>query len=297
MNPHRRTSRRNHPGRTLMDAATLLTRLAVMRIGLGRVGLTRVVFVAVVLIAAWGPLARFAGADDELPPMVADSVWYDADAQELLPASIAEPSVDAGNRDSRWLARPKPPATTSSWNWNWPNWNLGRLIGWAVLIGLLIALVTMLLWAFQQSEFDLTDGSTRKRGSLAGTSLDVRTQQRMSQLPAELRGTRRDPKEMAIELMRAGNFDAALVCLFGHQLLLLDRAGWLRLTRGKTNGQYVRETRPKNANAAEILRSTVAAFERSYFGRHAITQDQFERLWERNTELESLVSQGELVAA
>jgi hypothetical protein len=63
----------------------------------------------------------------------------------------------------------------------------------------------------------------------------------------------------------------------------------LRLNRGKTNRKYVRETRGADRESAKRLQGTVTAFERSYFGRHVITQSEFADLWRANEELEQTV--------
>ena len=97
----------------------------------------------------------------------------------------------------------------------------------------------------------------------------------MKHLPAELRRTDVNLRSEAERLMNAGQFDQAIILLFGHQLLLLDHAGLLRLSRGKTNGRYVRETRAADHESADRLRLTATAFERSYFGRHTIAAGEF----------------------
>ncbi len=89
--------------------------------------------------------------------------------------------------------------------------------------------------------------------------------------------------------MNLGRLDEAIVLLFGHQLLLLDRGGMLRLARGKTNGRYLRETRGKSPEAHQLLAHSVAAFEASYFGGHAPQPEQFASLWAENAELEAIV--------
>ena len=101
----------------------------------------------------------------------------------------------------------------------------------------------------------------------------------------------------AERLMNEGEYDQAIILLFGHQLLLLDRVGMLRLNRGKTNRKYVRETRALDPESADRLQGTVTAFERSYFGRHLITAREFADLWQANAELEQAIERRQEVAA
>ncbi len=99
------------------------------------------------------------------------------------------------------------------------------------------------------------------------------------------------------ELRELLRFDQAIILLFAHQLLLLDRVGILRLNRGKTNGKYVRETRGSDPDLARRLRATVSAFEMSYFGRHDLSRDRFSELWNSNLKLEQAVQSRQELAA
>ncbi len=119
----------------------------------------------------------------------------------------------------------------------------------------------------------------------------------MKHLPAELRRTDVNLRSEAERLMQEGQYDQAIILLFAHQLLLLDRATLIRLNRGKTNGKYVRETRSVDPESAQWLRATVAAFERSYFGRHPIEQDDFTELWQSNLKLEESIRRRQELAA
>jgi hypothetical protein len=119
----------------------------------------------------------------------------------------------------------------------------------------------------------------------------------MKHLPVELRRSGVNLRGEAQRLMEEANFDQAIILLFAHQLLLLDRAGLLRLNRGKTNRRYVRETRSVDRESAERLRATAEAFERSYFGAHALTADEFARLWVENEGLERSVQRRQEAAA
>jgi cell division protein FtsB len=65
--------------------------------------------------------------------------------------------------------------------------------------------------------------------------------------------------------------------LFSHRLLLLDRAGAIRLTRGKTNHQYLREVRSR-AILHSLLSETVQLFEQSFFGRYALDAARFDEV-------------------
>lgn len=219
-----------------------------------------------------------------LPPA---TPWYDEEQRELRPVPVTTRLPTAEHRASRWEpAPPKPQAPAASSSGNSGDY---RILGWILLAGFAIALIALLFYLVGKIEPAVS--VTRQRGSEAARDEpDEQTLERIRELPAEVRRTDVNLRAEAERLMNLGRFDAALVLLFGHQLLLLDRGGILRLARGKTNGRYLRETRGKSPAAHALFTRSVAAFEASYFGGHAPQADQFARLWAENAELEALVA-------
>jgi hypothetical protein len=225
---------------------------------------------------------------------VSDTVWFDEDTGELLPVEVEDQRTDTENRSSRWTAvssntpnpvNPTAPAT---------NFPFAQLFGWLMLGGLLIGLVSILAWVFANSDFDFTPGNI-EQSLLKGENVDRQTRQRMEHLPEALRDTTVNPRSEAERLMQDGQFNEAIIYLYGHQLLLLDRVHWLRLARGKTNSRYVREAKRSQPEAGSRLQETVSAFERAYFGRHDLSQAEFERLWKLNMTLEQDIQNADSV--
>ena len=221
---------------------------------------------------------------------VSGSIWFDEDAGELIPVEVSDQQTDTDNRNSRWTgvstnnakATPAAPATAPT-----TGLTIARLFGWLMLAALLIGLVSLLAWVFSNSDVE--------QSLLTGEQLDRQTRQRMEHLPEALRDTSVNPRAQAERLMQAGQCNEAVIYLYGHQLLLLDRVHWLRLARGKTNSRYVRETKRSQPDAGNRLQQTVSAFERAYFGRHEISQAEFQRLWETNAVLEQSIQAADSV--
>ena len=69
------------------------------------------------------------------------------------------------------------------------------------------------------------------------------------------------------------------------------------MNRGKTNRKYIRETRATNEQVAHCLEATIAAFERSYFGRHKINRIEFAEIWQLNEQLETRLEEKQEEAA
>ncbi|MGI9473465.1 MAG: DUF4129 domain-containing protein [Rubripirellula sp.] len=241
-----------------------------------------------------------------------DAMWYDAEANSIGPVRV-EPIIDDSlNRDSRWL--PKAKRVKQSATGTTPaagggtggggvgtglfgsGLTIGNVFGWVLLIMLVAFAVGLLVYAISKTDVDATSGSRGKAKKLSQTP-DEQMLERMKHLPAELRRTDVNLRSEAERLMREGKYDQAIILLFGHQLLLLDRIGMLRLNRGKTNRKYVRETRSADRTVAKRLQGTVTAFERSYFGRHTIGQREFSELWNSNEQLEADIERHQEVAA
>lgn len=231
-------------------------------------------------------------------PVVADSAWFDSQSDSLRPIELDDTQVETKNRDSRWVPQPakaKTQASAGSAAGNntssWGGISLWNLAGWGLLLCLIAVAVGGLMYLFGNSSFDFRTDPLGQ-SLVHHRRLDEQTKQRIAELPAELRDTDINPRTELERLMQLGDFDRAIIFLYGHQLLMLDRAGWLRLSRWKTNNQYVRETRQSHPRVGEHLGHIASEFERSYFGKHRITREIFDSLWQENLQVEEIVSTG-----
>lgn len=262
--------------------------------------------------------ARPAAAQDPTPSpaerALGDTSWYDADQRQVVPVKVKPIVDDTLHRDSRWLPKAqrvaKPPPVTGGGGTAGgggggtgaagifgTGLTIGNLFGWMLLVAITIGGIAILLYALSKAEIDLGQDITRSRSTAKDAAPDEQMVERMKHLPAELRRTDVNLRSEAERLMNAGQYEQAIILLFAHQLLLLDRVGMLRLNRGKTNGKYVRETRSVDPESGQRLRATVAAFERSYFGRHDIERDAFREIWQSNLKLEESVQRRQELAA
>jgi multisubunit Na+/H+ antiporter MnhG subunit len=252
-----------------------------------------------------------ANAADEASPTsraLSTTPWFDGEQGKLIPFHIDPVNDDSLNRESRWLPKAKrvrqPVKNTSKTKTGTTGtggniltkgifgttMSLTNLLGWILLFAFIALAVGALFYALSRSEFDSAISSKTNFGKVP-KSPNEQTLERMKHLPAELRRTDVNLRHEAERLMQSGNYDQAIILLFGHQLLLLDRIGILRLNRGKTNRKYVRETRSTDSAAAKCLQATATAFERSYFGRHKISQRKFADIWRANEQLEKRMDQ------
>ncbi|WP_153558391.1 DUF4129 domain-containing protein [Roseimaritima sediminicola] len=260
-------------------------------------GLAVLVLPAVLLPSA---AAAADPVEQELVETIAGTPWYDSDGQQLRPVTVRERLDDASNRDSRWLPKPKRVRQSNQGLFSrlrnlFASMQFGNLFGWTMMIILAVALIAMLIYFFSKSELEV-DLTSQHKGSRTRQREQEELTERMEQLPVEVRQGATDMRGEAQRLMSAGDYDRAIIFLFGHQLLQLDRCQMLRLARGKTNRQYVREVR-SHGEAGRMLQQTVDSFEASYFGRHGVTVERFKYLWQENEKLEKLLRQQHEVAA
>ena len=242
-------------------------------------------------------------ADSPTGKALRTTPWFDAEQSSLKPIDIEPKTDDSLNRDSRWLPKPKPVTASKSRATSTPTaanngtptgtglFNSGltalNLLGWLTLAAIVLAGVGAIFYVLSRADLQTAKVVKGGKHALSGKTPDEQTLERMKHLPEELRRTDVNLRSEAQRLMQSAQYDQAIILLFAHQLLLLDRCGMLRLNRGKTNRKYIRETLATNKHAANCLEATVASFERSYFGRHKITRSEFADTWRLNEQLES----------
>ncbi|MEN1678092.1 MAG: DUF4129 domain-containing protein [Planctomycetota bacterium] len=212
-----------------------------------------------------------------------DLEWYDdeADAFEL---------IDTRQRDYdwEWLSWIGDFFTwLSSFNLDFDFASLLRLLAWLVILAVAAWLIYSIVKAYQRVELY----SAEK----VETEDDGRTHiERVEALPVAVERRVGDLLGEARRLRSAGDLTMAVVYLYSHQLVQLDRAGMIRLIKGKTNRQYLREL--KRASPPETLATTLSdtmlLFERSFFGAHPPDEGKLDRCFAA-TEAFELAAKGE----
>ena len=198
-----------------------------------------------------------------------DFPWYDSQHDRIQRIDVAPPK-DLRNRHSRWEAR------QVNWDFpNWPDWLLQFLevLVWVLLASLLAAAVYLMVRAFLSHE------SRAAAGASPGVTVGPGDAERVDRLPFQLERRQVNLLDEARRLYELGRFNEAIVYLYSYQLLALDKHQVIRLTRGKTNRQYLRETRRRPV-VRSLLERTMIAFEDVFFGNHALERSRFESCWQ-----------------
>ena len=195
--------------------------------------------------------------------------WYDAQNDKAIPVNLP----------------PAPPPKTPSANYDL-SWVYTTLmyLGWTVLALLIIAAVYFMI----RAEMDRISSLVPQDGQAEDPS-PLRPD-RVEELPFKLVQPDKDFYSSAAEYYREGDYSTAILYLYSYQLLELDKAQIIHLTRGKTNRQYLRETRRHSA-AGPLLEPTMVAFEEVFFGHHLLTRERFEACWSAIPHFKQLLAQ------
>jgi hypothetical protein len=160
---------------------------------------------------------------------------------------------------------------------------LSRLIFAAALVTLTIVMIAVIVMIVRAVRLRKARAATPVATPAAGDA------ERIEALPFPIARGKLSLLDQARQFYDEGNYANATIYLFSHQLVQLDRHHFIRLAKGKTNRQYLREV-----GRAELLRQlvgqTVVAFEEVFFGHHDINRQRFEACWSRLPEFDSLLA-------
>ena len=165
----------------------------------------------------------------------------------------------------------------------WQSWNLqasGNFEWVTVLFWILIGVVLFLILVIMVRIYlrRLPTSPTKKKLT-SGTS-HATAEAKVESLPFQLERRTLSLLEEARRHAAKGDFARAIVYLFSHQLVELDRRHLIHLTRGKTNRQYLRELLHYPA-LHELIEPTMVTFEEVYFGNRSLDRQRFDSCWQR----------------
>jgi len=164
---------------------------------------------------------------------------------------------------------------------------LFQVVGLTLLTLIIGALIVFLVMAFLKGEQEQTQGT-----KFIDTSSDV---DRVEDLPFQVRKPSGDFLSEAQRLYEAGKYSEAIIYLFSYQLVALDKRHVIHLAKGKTNRQYLRETRSRETIKL-LLQRTMISFEDVFFGHHELSRERFEESWQKLDEFHQQLDRVEAVA-
>lgn len=180
-----------------------------------------------------------------------DYPWYDAAADSAKPILDSDPDPDSNIKIPAFAA-------------------IGEVLGFviaAIALGVLVYLIVVLWMRYRTAPGASSEIVVGRAGS----------GHRVEALPAGLRPDTDDPWAEALRLRSIGDYAGAVIRLFAHQLLTLDRLRQIRLGPGRTGRQLIRAVDDPQLHA--WTEPTLRMFEAVYYGHSVPTVEAFERVW------------------
>lgn len=198
--------------------------------------------------------------------------WYDGDKDALRRVRVSVPL-----NSPKFSTKPAAPG--GRWNLSWL-----ELAVWTVVLAVFAGLAYLLVRAYLNRE----DHATSMPAAAAPTALDDAL--RIEALPFRVRSGPWGLLDEARRLYEQGDFRQAIVYLFSYQLVEMDKRQIIRLAKGKTNRQYLRETR-RRPLLESLVAQTMVVFEDVFFGDYPLDRPRFESCWLRLGEFEQLIGE------
>ncbi len=224
-------------------------------------------------------VAKNVVTENDLVRKSTDPVWFDANTGNIIPVAARRNAIDVSDRHSS-VATSETRTNSAWWVSLWGS--LSKVFSWlfeawlhilGVFLVLLALVVVFLAWRYGSSGA----GFFRSREI---ENLRAREKAKIQDLPFEIEQTAIGLLGQAAKFRAAGDYSKAIVFLFSHVLVEMDGARCIRLARGKTNRNYLQEL-----GGREVLRGftnqLVQAFEFAFFGKHPLSQESFEAIWQQ----------------
>lgn len=198
-----------------------------------------------------------------------------------------------GSRDRVRRIDVKSPWSTPNWQpaggGGGPSFEWLPVLFWTAGLLLLAGVAYLLLRAWLLLEDKKMLGADGAGQSASGGAVDDAA--RVEALPFRITKGALDLLGEARRLYEQGNYAEAIVYLFSYQLVEMDKHQVVRLSKGKTNRQYLREL-SRRRTLRQLVEQTMVAFEDVFFGNHELSRHRFESCWRRLDEFGRLVQQG-----
>ena len=203
--------------------------------------------------------------------------WYDAQTRSVKPLEQKPGKKSMStDRETVPIAKPKPGGTGGTTNF-------GRGVGTGtgtagdgagtmffvitaaiILVVIVVLVLTFLYIESRESDLSLPSGRSRK--------------QSIEQLPFDLDSLDGDFRAAADAAYQSGDLRKAIIYLYSHILVTLDQNRLIRLRKGKTNRQYLREVQ-RHKGVSGYFQQVMLPFESVFFGDHEMDADQFQQCW------------------
>ena len=196
--------------------------------------------------------------------------WYDAEQDALRKVGVREPAEPVESSIERTSSVSRSPFNFFAWlAW----------IGGAIVLALIIWL--MLKFYLKREDSALTEEVAKPERTHRA---------RVEALPFPVARATSDLLGEAERQAAQGNYREAIIYLYSHELVELDKQQLIHLTKGKTNRRYLRELTDR-VPLRGLLEQTMLVFEDVFFGNYELDRARFDAVWSRLDEFAMLTNQ------
>lgn len=225
----------------------------------------------------------------------ASSRWYDRDSNDFVLPKVKDEVIyplrtegfvaEKANADAKQEALNSQGTAARPWaGWNGVNAEMFSSVILGTLAAILVVAIALLLYHSLKSYVPIHWQRKKKEKKI---QIDPA---RAEDLPFEAtQAAYENPLAAAEALYRSGNYNAAIILVYGYMLLVLDQGRFIDLQKGKTNRMYLRELRGV-LKLKELLSNAMLGFEDSYFGKISLSKERFESVWESIPSFEQLAA-------
>lgn len=219
--------------------------------------------------------------------------WYDQGTGQVQPVGVkTRAEVSNEERHSIAPAKPKKKKTNNTNN----TANTGTTTTGGTNSAAVGSVMSALVWGLAITAgisllLTLAIMFWKSRGSQSENAEEYvptrSMEESIQQLPFQMESTRKgDFRSQAYEKYQQGDVRGAIILLFSHVLVSLDQKGFVRLKKGKTNRQYLRELGPYQT-LNRYFGDVMVRFEEAFFGDRELDKASFETCWKDLEEFQS----------
>ncbi|MCA9262319.1 MAG: hypothetical protein KDA60_00660 [Planctomycetales bacterium] len=205
-----------------------------------------------------------------------DASWYDEQQHKARAARTNRSQPPTFGEEGWHLPSPQAPKASTRVNSSFWEvfWVLVEYLVWGLLGLGLVLLIMLMLRSY-------VDGiQSPGKSKEVEDEDDMAESARIDQLPFQVKRPQENLLADARRCYEAGDYNEAIVYYFSYQLVQLDKHNLIRLSKGKTNRQYIREI-ARRPQLQRLLQASMFVFEDYFFGSHEISQHRFEACWQK----------------
>ena len=241
-------------------------------------------------------LMAYESKDDELIRKSTHSIWCDPKSEHVNPVEAGQNLIDVSDRH----ASIEGPTGPSDWTWLQSiRESIGTVVSWLFASWFNVFALCMLLFVgilfFLVIRSGMIGNGYYGKSNLSDKLAREREKAKIQDLPFEIEQTGIGLLGQVEKHRADGDYSKAIIYLFSHVLVEMDRSRCIRLARGKTNRTYLRELRGQELLSA-FTNQVVLAFEYAFFGKHGLSKEAFEVVWEQLPAFEQHLKQSESIA-